>query len=53
MAPTPPPKPSPSGVLKGLGVTMRTALNTVFPDGPLGAPSPSKGAATVQYPHEK
>ena len=41
------------GIVKGLGITMKTALETMFPDGPLKPPSPSKGAATVQYPHEK
>jgi NADH-quinone oxidoreductase subunit I len=46
-------KPQLPGIVKGLGVTMRTALETMFPDGPLRPPSPSKGAATVQYPHEK
>jgi NADH-quinone oxidoreductase subunit I len=40
--------------MKGLAVTMRTALQTMFPDGlknPI--PQPTKGAATVQYPHQK
>jgi NADH-quinone oxidoreductase subunit I len=46
-------KPQLPGIVKGLGITMRTALETMFPDGPLRPPSPSKGAATVQYPHEK
>ena len=41
------------GVIKGLGVTAKSAYETVFPDGPLKPPSPSKGAVTVQYPHEK
>ena len=41
------------GMIKGLGVTAKTAYETVFPDGPLRPPSPSKGAVTVQYPHEK
>jgi NADH-quinone oxidoreductase subunit I len=51
--PKPPfPKPKVPGVLKGLGVTLRTAKETVFPDGMLRPPSPAKGAATVQYPHE-
>ena len=48
-----PEKPKMPGVLKGLGVTLRTAKETMFPDGMLRPPSPSKGAATVQYPHEK
>ena len=52
MAPKPP-KPQVPGVLKGLGVTLRTAKETIFPDGMLKPPSPSKGAATVQYPREK
>jgi NADH-quinone oxidoreductase subunit I len=47
------PRPKVPGVLKGLGVTLRTAKETMFPDGMLRPPSPSKGAATVQYPHEK
>ncbi|MCB0951367.1 MAG: NADH-quinone oxidoreductase subunit I [Microthrixaceae bacterium] len=42
------------GLFAGLGVTMRTALRTMFPK--RGAktliPAPSKGAHTVQYPHE-
>jgi NADH-quinone oxidoreductase subunit I len=46
-------KPQVPGIVKGLGITMRTALETMFPDGPLRPPSPSKGAATGQYPHEK
>ena len=49
-----PPKPAVPGFLKGLGVTARTAKETMFPDGlrnPI--PQPTKGAATVQYPHEK
>jgi len=49
-----PPKPAVPGFLKGLGVTARTAKVTMFPDGlrnPI--PQPTKGAATVQYPHEK
>jgi len=39
------------GVIKGLGVTFKTLMQTLFPDGPI--PRPSKGAVTVQYPHEK
>jgi len=50
----PTPKLPGSGLLKGLGVTMRTALETMFPDGLKNpVPQPTKGAATVQYPHEK
>ena len=41
------------GLIKGLGVTAKSAYQTIFPDGPLRPPSPSKGAVTVQYPHEK
>ncbi len=40
------------GLFKGLGVTGKTMLKTMFPGGfkrPI--PSPSQGAATVQYPH--
>jgi NADH-quinone oxidoreductase subunit I len=47
------PKPKMPGVFKGLGVTLRTAKETMFPDGLLKPPSPAKGAATVQYPHDK
>ena len=42
------------GLIKGLGVTAREGLKTVFPGGfrkPI--PAPSKGAATVQYPRVK
>jgi NADH-quinone oxidoreductase subunit I len=42
------------GLVKGLWVTMRTAKRTFLPDGlakPI--PAPSRGAATVQYPHVK
>ena len=46
-------KPKIPGVLKGLGITAKTMVETMFPDGPKGPPSPSKGAVTVQYPHEK
>ena len=42
------------GLLKGLGVTLRTAMRTMFPS--RGAktpiPAPSEGSLTVQYPHE-
>ena len=48
-----PPKPQLPGVVKGLGVTLKEAFKTMFPDGPFGMPSPSKGAQTVQYPREK
>ena len=49
------PKPKVPGFLKGLGVTARTAKETMFPDGMLRGPvpHPTKGAATVQYPHER
>jgi NADH-quinone oxidoreductase subunit I len=49
----PAPKPQLPGVLKGMGVTLKEAFKTMFPDGALAAPSPSKGAQTVQYPREK
>ena len=43
------------GLIKGLGVTFKELNRTMFPN--KGAkkllPSPSKGAYTVQYPHEK
>ena len=48
-----PPKPPLQGLVKGLKLTLRTAMETMFPDGPLKPPSPAKGAATVQYPREK
>ena len=51
--PPKPPKPQLPGVIKGMGITFKTAMETMFPDGPLKPPAPSKGAATVQYPHEK
>jgi len=41
------------GMLVGLGVTAKTFFKTVFPDGPTGPPSPSKGAHTIQHPHVK
>ena len=42
------------GILKGLKVTFRTMIKTLFPDGLLKPiPQPSKGALTVQYPHVK
>ena len=42
------------GVIKGMGLTAKTMKETLFPEGlkkPI--PQPSKGAATVQYPHER
>ncbi len=53
--------PKMPGFLKGLGVTARTAKTTMFPDGILKAPAPSRGAATPDdpdggkpgYPHVK
>lgn len=48
-----PSKPKTPGGIVGLGVTLRTAMRTMFPGGikkPI--PNPSAGAATVQYPHE-
>jgi NADH-quinone oxidoreductase subunit I len=43
------------GLVKGAGVTFKEMTKTVFPNE--GAkkvmPSPTKGAVTVQYPHEK
>lgn len=42
------------GLIKGLGVTARTMLRTLFPQGlRKPVPQPTKGAHTVQYPHEK
>src|SRR5258708_33865974 len=49
------PKPKVPGLIKGLGVTFKEMTKTVFPNE--GArkliPNPTKGAHTVQYPHEK
>src|SRR5918994_3775211 len=49
------PAPKTPGLVKGLGVTLKTMGRTVFPARGLKTliPAPSKGAATVQYPHEK
>ena len=43
------------GLLKGLGVTARTAARTLFPKRGLRTliPAPQQGSVTVQYPHEK
>ena len=43
------------GLIKGLGVTARTAGRTLFPTRGWKTliPAPQKGAVTVQYPHEK
>ena len=42
------------GLIKGLGVTARTAGRTLFPARMENSyPSATKGAVTVQYPHEK
>ena len=43
------------GLVKGLGVTGSTIVRTVFPKRGMRTlmPAPSKGAATVQYPHVK
>ena len=48
--PAKPSKPQVPGLIKGLGVTLRTAKETIFPDGMLKPPAPSKGAdATIVY----
>ena len=49
------PKPKSLGLVKGLGVTMKEVVHTMFPKrGALTPiPSPTRGAVTVQYPHEK
>ena len=47
------PKPKIPGVLKGLGVTAKTMVEPIFPDGPLKPPAPAKGAVTVQSPRER
>ena len=48
-----PQKPEMPGLIKGLGVTAKTAVRTLFPK--RGAksllPAPSLGSNTVQYPH--
>ena len=43
------------GLLKGLGVTARTAARTLFPKRGIRTliPAPQQGSVTVQYPHEK
>ena len=38
-----PPQPPLQGLVKGLRLTLRTAMETMFPDGPLKPPSPAKG----------
>jgi NADH-quinone oxidoreductase subunit I len=47
--------PKVPGLIKGLGVTFRELNKTMFPNKGIKKllPSPSKGAYTVQYPHEK
>jgi NADH-quinone oxidoreductase subunit I len=49
------PAPKAPGLVKGLGVTLKTMGRTMFPARGIKTliPAPSKGAATVQYPHEK
>ena len=49
------PKVKGVGLVKGLGVTMKEVVHTMFPKrGALTPfPSPTRGAVTVQYPHEK
>ena len=45
------------GIIQGMGVTFQEMTQTLWPGEGLKRfaqpPSPSKGAATVQYPHEK
>src|SRR6266581_7869817 len=42
------------GLIKGLGVTGKNMLKTLFPGGlKKPVPNPVLGAVTVQYPHEK
>jgi len=42
------------GLIKGLGITGKTMLKTLFPGGlKKPVPNPALGAVTVQYPHEK
>ncbi|MGH9227483.1 MAG: NuoI/complex I 23 kDa subunit family protein [Acidimicrobiales bacterium] len=49
------PAPKTPGLVKGLGVTLKTMVKTTFPSRGMKTliPAPSIGAATVQYPHEK
>ena len=50
-----PKKPEMPGLIKGLGVTAKTAIRTLFPKRGIKSllPAPSLGANTVQYPHVK
>ena len=50
-----PPKPKVPGLIKGLGVTFKEMTKTIFPNEGVRKliPNPTKGAHTVQYPHEK
>ncbi|MEY2590777.1 MAG: NADH-quinone oxidoreductase subunit, partial [Acidimicrobiaceae bacterium] len=47
--------PKVPGMIKGAGVTFKELTKTMFPNKGIKKliPSPSKGAQTVQYPHEK
>jgi NADH-quinone oxidoreductase subunit I len=47
------PAPKAPGLVKGLGVTLKTMGRTMFPARGIKTliPAPSKGAATVKYPH--
>jgi NADH-quinone oxidoreductase subunit I len=49
------PKPKVPGLIKGLGVTFKEMTKTVFPNEGVRKliPNPTRGAHTVQYPHEK
>ncbi len=44
------------GVIQGMGVTFKEMTQTIWPGEGMKRftqpPSPTKGAATVQYPHE-
>ena len=44
--PTKPAKPKVPGLVKGLGVTLRTAKETMFPDGMLRPPAPSESPSS-------
>jgi len=46
-------RPKLPGFITGMGVTLKEAFATMFPDGLTKAPAPSRGAQTVQYPREK
>ena len=48
--PAKPSKPQVPGLIKGLGVTLRTAKETIFPDGPGGVSIHSINSCFFMYP---